>query len=386
MFVRVGLIVAIVCFGLHAARAATIGVAPGPNGKALEGVKIEGEIEPGDANKFLRYYAYFGAVGSRTVFLRSKGGNVAEAMAIGRLVRRFRLTTAAPILEYEYREEQYKEYPSDDRSNYVCASSCFLIYVAGAQREGEFVILHRPYFRPSDDASVSDVEYERTQKELDDAVRQYLKDMEVEQFYIDKTIGTNSQNAYVPTYHDVDTHPLEGMPPSIEEIMLSECKLLTAGEENELYQLAAANAEKYKRGIDIPAREMELFAKQLSGDECQNRELLDLRSAAWDRFLEQLAEKKCKPGVEAADPYAAINNSILHGTPLPPSPPQTGALEAAGVHAAAGADKDQIDRCRLGVKTDLINDQVRRTHEARPGASPPADFQFDPADVADPQH
>ena len=42
-------------------------------------------------------------------------------------------------------------------------------------------------------------------------------------------------------------------------------------------------------------------------------------------------------GAQASpSPFDAIDDSILHGTPLPSAPPQTGALEAAGVHAAAG--------------------------------------------------
>jgi len=61
------------------------GYGPGRN---TMGVKIEGEIAPGDAAKLFRLYAYFGPLATANIFLWSRGGDVEEAIKIGKLVRK----------------------------------------------------------------------------------------------------------------------------------------------------------------------------------------------------------------------------------------------------------------------------------------------------------
>ena len=79
-----------------AGSAATIELARGPDGKALAGLKVEGDIVPGDALKLLGMYEYYGDGAASTIFLLSKGGDVEEAMTMGRLIRILRLETTAP--------------------------------------------------------------------------------------------------------------------------------------------------------------------------------------------------------------------------------------------------------------------------------------------------
>ena len=92
------LLMVVFIFGLTAGvgSAATIELARGRDGKALVGLKVEGEIVPGDAIKLLGMYQYYGNGAASTIFLLSKGGDVEEAMTMGRLIR----TLSTPIRKY----------------------------------------------------------------------------------------------------------------------------------------------------------------------------------------------------------------------------------------------------------------------------------------------
>jgi hypothetical protein len=93
---------------------------------------------------------------------------------------------------------------------------------------------------------------------------------------------TNSQDGYTVSFRDDDSHPLQGMPPSIEEIVLSKCDKLTKRE-----------SEQFDRSPPYSPEREAFIAKQRAWDECQTKELTNLRYAAWDRFTERLANKKC---------------------------------------------------------------------------------------------
>src|SRR5208283_62663 len=184
------LLVGFICSVCTSVMGATIEVAGGKNHVA-HGIKIEGEIEPGDALKFLKMYEYFGP---QAVFLRSRGGNVEEAMKIGRLIRRFRLETNAP--DSSEKRLGVVEGVPDDANNIVCASACVLIYAAGVTRYGDYLNLHRAAPPRDLGATLTDVEYESLERALIEYVRGYLTEMELDHYYIEKTIDTNSQNGY----------------------------------------------------------------------------------------------------------------------------------------------------------------------------------------------
>jgi hypothetical protein len=62
---------------------------------------------------------------------------------MGRLVRRLRLTTYAPNIDDNGRVLPY-QVPSAIKDNFICASACFLVYVGGAERLGQLLVLRRP--------------------------------------------------------------------------------------------------------------------------------------------------------------------------------------------------------------------------------------------------
>ena len=79
-----------------AGNAATFKLARRADGIVVAGVKVEGNIVPGDAQKLLDFYRKYGELIS-PVYLRSNGGNVAEAMTMGAIIRRLRLETSVPV-------------------------------------------------------------------------------------------------------------------------------------------------------------------------------------------------------------------------------------------------------------------------------------------------
>jgi len=179
MFSRLLLIIACVIAAVRIACGATIEI----TGKQSPiGIKIEGEIVPDDALKLLRTYEYFGQFAGAGIFLFSRGGNIEEAMKIGRLIRRLRLSTYAPARDYEI-----LALPADQANN-VCASACVLVWVASARRTGDILILHRPYPAPESVGKLSDIEFEALESNAISRVRIYLQQMELPQYYIDKTV------------------------------------------------------------------------------------------------------------------------------------------------------------------------------------------------------
>lgn len=114
-------------------------------------ILIEGEIVPGDARKFERVVRDIGRrVG--TVVLRSPGGSVPDAMAIGRLVRKLMLETEGPGFSSENEEAACQPEGGHPNAVCVCASACFLIYAGGFPRNVSYVLLHRPFVNPSANA------------------------------------------------------------------------------------------------------------------------------------------------------------------------------------------------------------------------------------------
>ena len=87
--------------------------------------------------------------------LASQGGNLLEALRIGRLIRQLALEVRAPV--DRARPLVYLQ----NADNNTCASACFFLYVAGVTRQGSVVGIHKPalpadeYFAIGLDGSVA---------------------------------------------------------------------------------------------------------------------------------------------------------------------------------------------------------------------------------------
>jgi hypothetical protein len=134
-------------------RSATAGAAEiraDPSGASVKGAVLEGEIEAGDFEKFENFILD----GEKTtqIYLASPGGDLNEAMKIGLLVRALKLWTVVPskaLTNQKYDLVAARHNLKDPKANYVCASACFFVFVAGIHRSSDDVGppilgIHRP--------------------------------------------------------------------------------------------------------------------------------------------------------------------------------------------------------------------------------------------------
>lgn len=156
---------------------------------------IVGEIQPGDFEKVRKLYAanhpYLWAFQ-----LNSLGGDVEEAMTIGRLFRRYLIEAYAPEKIFGVSTLFWADKAScvdNSESECVCASACALIWFGAVRREGR-VGLHRPRITSSAFSNAVPEEAENYYKHELKHVSKYLEEMEVPGTVIEKMLSTRSSD------------------------------------------------------------------------------------------------------------------------------------------------------------------------------------------------
>jgi hypothetical protein len=190
-------------------------------------ITIEGPIEPGDCQKIVDLLRKEGA---RIVFLASPGGSLSEAMAIGRLVRTLKLSTDVPgYMDTEVPEHADREHAKkiaklyhviDFDHNFMCASACFFIFIAGIERynQGTHPLLgvHKPYLLDSELNNMSDDQALSYSKNIRQVVDSYLREMGVSHKYSDVMFSIPA-NKIRWISDDEFTNDLEGLIPELQE-------------------------------------------------------------------------------------------------------------------------------------------------------------------------
>ena len=145
--------------------------------QACLAISMTGEITIGDTQKLQALMARTLALNAQakrvvrigTLFLDSPGGNVSEAMNIGRSIRSLQISTVVT---------------ATDR----CASSCVLVLAAGVIRAPMGTIEVHSFYAPS---LLGSGEFEKGEvfyKELSERIGGYLKDMRVSSALLDEMI------------------------------------------------------------------------------------------------------------------------------------------------------------------------------------------------------
>jgi hypothetical protein len=197
-------------------------------GTCISSVTLRGPIVAGDADKFANMlrqaHPFLG-----TVYLHSPGGNVREAMKIGRMIRKHLIETKyGEEKKYEppdppntpwYKSQYYKPRPTIRTSH--CSSACFLIWAAGIERSGSdesAIGLHRPI--PTDLDKMAPGEASAIYRQAMIEVEAYLREMEVPPSFFRIMENTPSSSVYWLSEKQVES--LEHVP-SIEEWIAAEC-------------------------------------------------------------------------------------------------------------------------------------------------------------------
>lgn len=208
-----------------------VGAKPSPN--ACTAVLLTGSIVPGDARRLKEVFV--GSEGFLEIlYLDSPGGDLREAMAIGRFVRRALLTTVAP-LEYQPGNRFYPRLGFTDSCqalDCVCASACFVLWAAGANRSGHVLSVHRPRFEPQYfsglDLAAAQLEYGLALKSME----HYFQEMGIPDSYYDRMVNTPSTDLSILTNKDAEKLSVDRYPPAIDEWLTAKCGAPSSAERD----------------------------------------------------------------------------------------------------------------------------------------------------------
>jgi len=156
-----------------------------PSSATATGAVLEGIIEAGDFDKFKNFKLTNQRV--TEIYLASPGGDLADAMEIGLLVRSLKLSTVVPsksLTNQEHGLAAARHNLKDPKTNYMCASACFFIFVAGVHRRADdrgppILGIHKPLLAEHKLTKLNLEQATEADNRTRTSVEDYLKPMDV---------------------------------------------------------------------------------------------------------------------------------------------------------------------------------------------------------------
>lgn len=194
-------------------------------------IVIRGEIARGDYEKLINVVKRHGSI-PPNISLDSRGGDVIEAMKIGRFARRALLITGV-----------IGGFGNECQGGCVCYSACMLIHLACADRgpnswKYTSYGIHRPYFDKSYFSGLSAKEAELKYGELENLVKKYLEEMNVDRSVVEMMFSIPSDRLQVLEVPQLIQ--ISGRSPACEEWLLAKCGQITIEEFNDYRNILAA--------------------------------------------------------------------------------------------------------------------------------------------------
>ena len=222
---------------------------------------ILGDIVKGDYEKFLSLYRKNHPF-LEQASLDSSGGDVDEAIKIGRLFRKYLITAASPdqvtfgnlLYRLSYRTGSYEVC---DGPNCICASACALIWFGAPDRSGR-IGLHRPRTDDPSFKTLAPAEAANAYKQMLDRIVSYLEEMETPRPLIDAMVSTSSADI-----RWFDMEPIGDAPtraPSFAEWADASCGRFSTEELKSMMRLD-----------DKQLRQSSLYQKSQKKDECERQ-------------------------------------------------------------------------------------------------------------------
>jgi hypothetical protein len=202
--------------------------------KANQRIILRGEIVRGDYEKLINVVKKNGNI-PENIFLSSRGGDVIEAMKIGRFAGRALLATGV------IRDE------NDCQGGCYCYSACMFIHLACAGRKPDLRVsygIHRPHFDKSYFSGLSAGEAELKYKEMEKSVRIYLEEMNVPQLFIEKIFSIPSDRLEALDAEQLIA--ISGNSPAYQEWLLAKCGRFTGDEWNDYRNILYAERSNSK--------------------------------------------------------------------------------------------------------------------------------------------
>ena len=280
-----------------------------PNASNCRAVLIRGNIEAGDYSKF----AYF--LGQNHPFVEfvvlvSAGGQGDEALKIGRMIRQYLLKTRAPYhvsvtgVNVLYLAAQGSFQTICEGPACHCASACFLIWAAGANRFGDAIGVHRPTIQSTAFANLPPEQASTLYRGLLADIATYLSDMEVPKKYIDLMSDTASSDIEWLSSEEALSM---GQPGSLAEWLAATCGAVTKEDSQQFLELTSMQEEQWKTGRLLPN------GKLLSD---QDQMLLDANMAKTERIgicqdgkKAQFRDAMAPPAQAVSDRQGAVQNT-----------------------------------------------------------------------------
>jgi hypothetical protein len=213
------------------------GVRPSPETCAIG--FIFGHIDRGDYQRVLEFYrANHPFLSSFKVV--SPGGNVSEAIKIGRLFRKYLISVTTPLRTTEswgiwtHLTGRETECHGIDC---ICASACALISLGSVRRVGA-IGLHRIRIVDPTYSALKPQEASKVYNEALAEVRQYLNEMEVPKQFIEMMVNTSSSDITWVNLGDKFARP-----PSLAEWEDANCPPLS-GQERSRFDAVSAETKR----------------------------------------------------------------------------------------------------------------------------------------------
>jgi len=261
-------------------------------------VVIEGNIESGDYEILRTLIKDNDNIDS--IYLAWPGGNVAEAIKIGRFVRGLRLETEIPG---QFSSETRAALSADEANktlngvaarngirnrevNYMCASACFFVFVAGVHRiideigffDHEPALgVHRPFFADSELNSLSADAAIASAKQARSIIDNYINEMGVPTKYVELMFATPKDQIRWITGAEFGSD-LEGVIPELKDWVDARCDKLTDVEKI-MWSEIKDKLPKYMTATEKSVANL-LGDKKVEQDECEEKALKELSREA----------------------------------------------------------------------------------------------------------
>lgn len=238
-----------------------------PTASSCATALMDGPIVNGDYERFRDFYRqHYRSL--LNLYLMSPGGDVGEAIKIGRIVRRYMLSAVTADLLDEKTEHFMLGFPGSRNPCFgpscACASSCGLIWLGAINRTGT-VGLHRPKITDPQFAVLPPGRASSAYREAMQRVSQYVDEMEAPRQLIDTMITTGSSDVRWLSADDSANQLVH--PPSFEEWVNAACGSITAQEQKSRLALQKRHSSwLYERNVrpQVPAQAQPLNAQELS--------------------------------------------------------------------------------------------------------------------------
>lgn len=246
---------------------------------------IEGPIGIGDYDRFIQLVKENQSKLSG-VHIYSAGGNLYEAMKIGRALRKLEISSQVPMKGDDGLPSCDDLLGSKPRSpeNCTAASAAFFIHIGGVHRGGTYLVVHRPTFEATEFKELSQAEAKVAYDKLLLDAKAYMDEMALPLQIQDIVLNTPSSDAMVLDETTVRTY-IWGDLPYREEWRRAKCGKLTANELQRSKAIGARMLRGYQLTEEEKAELDRLSPLRDQENKCAVALIEQSRSAAYKNFF-----------------------------------------------------------------------------------------------------